>query len=929
MSSFKIVLCLSSIISIAACGGGGGGGSSNEGGSGGGSTNSAPEFVSASEVTTEENSTGTLLTLSASDANGDSISYNTIGGEDQSRFLIDNGNQLRFGFAPDFENPADADGDNIYQVTIEASDGNGGQASQEIVVTVINVNDGAPEFSSATEVTVEEDVSGVFYTATARDPDGDGVTFSLSDDADTALFSIDSASGELSFNTAPDFESPADSDEDNYYQLSISAADSEGVANQLTLQVSVTDLVIPSARMVFPTGGANMGGKLSNLALTTRVLDLESGENTTEQLSSITIDNQSPIMDATSSSIWYLDSTVDKGRDSYSLSAQFVLGETVQSSHSVKNELLIHWPVGVSYDNLYGSRYFADTGLNMIFEVDFTYTRRVISGPSVGSGPSLNPIDMVQKFPTVRADPADDYFVVLNGDGSIYSVQRTTGNRTQLSTWVPADLTSLALTGYGGIAYATRAQGSYGEIIEFDLLNGGYSVISSSNSSSPIGAGADMIYPKGIALDEPNGQLYVGDDSTDSILRIDIASGDRTTISGNGIGSGEPVSQPKGLIVDVDSGKIYVTNGQVQNILQVDISTGDRTVVTDWTKGEGLRLVNPQSISQGIGSDSLLVSGILFDPVIMSVDINTGDRTEISSNHVGTGPSYVWNNISYNRKTDRLLTVVVDSSIAAEIDLQNGNRTIAAEFIPPASARVRPSAIVPDDSGQYAYIFDESSDELIKLDLESGEFESISASGIGEGPAFSGGVEAMELDATNNRMVLLQDTGLVSVDIDSGDREVISDNNTGTGPSFDSANGLALDLTNNRAFVSDYGTGGIWQVELTTGEISTFVSSVNGGTADMDPHDVVLDTIGNRLLVGTRSGNLVAIDMDDFSQSILSSGKGCDSDCRGDGIEVESLSSMAIDTEGRRLFAYDGGSNGVQGVVVIDLRSGQRALASK
>ncbi|WP_444958637.1 Ig-like domain-containing protein [Microbulbifer sp. ZKSA002] len=929
MGSFKKVLCFSSIIAISACGGGGGGGSSNEGGSGGGSTNSAPEFVSASEVTTEENSTGTLLTLSASDANGDSISYNTIGGEDQSRFLIDNGNQLRFGFAPDFENPADADGDNIYQVTIEASDGNGGQMSQEIVVTVTNVNDGAPEFSSATEVTVEEDVSGVFYTAMAQDPDGDEVTFSLSDDADTALFSIDSASGELSFNTAPDFESPADSDKDNYYQLSISAADSEGVDNQLTLQVSVTDLVIPSPRMVFPTAGANMGGKLSSLALTTRVLDLESGENTTEQLSSITIDSQSPIMDATSSSIWYLDSTVDKGRDSYILSAQFVSGETVQSFHSVKNELLIHWPVGVSYDNLYGSRYFADTGLNMIFEIDFTSTRREISGPSVGSGPSLNPIDMVQKFPTVRANPADDYFVVLNRDGSIYSVQRTTGNRTQLSTWVPADLTSLALTGYGGIAYATRAQGSYGEIIEFDLLNGGYSVISSSNSSSPIGAGADMIYPKGIALDEPNGQLYVGDDSTDSILRIDIASGDRTTISGNGIGSGEPVSQPEGLIVDVDSGKIYVTNGQVQNILQVDISTGDRTVVTDWTKGEGLRLVNPQSISQGVSSDSLLVSGILFDPVIMSVDINTGDRTEISSNHVGTGPSYVWNHISYNRKTDRLLTVVVDSSIAAEIDLQNGNRTIAAEFIPPASARIRPSAIVPDDSGQYAYIFDESNDELIKLDLESGEFESISAPGIGEGPAFSGGVEAMELDATNNHMVLLQDTGLVSVDLDSGDREVISDNNTGIGPSFDSANGLALDLTNNRAFVSDYGTGGIWQVELTTGEISTFVSSVNGGTADMDPHDVVLDTIGNRLLVGTRSGNLVAIDMDDFSQSILSSGKGCDSDCRGDGIEVESLSSMAIDTEGRRLFAYDGGSNGVQGVVVIDLRSGQRALASK
>ncbi|WP_444896114.1 hypothetical protein [Microbulbifer sp. SSSA005] len=572
---------------------------------------------------------------------------------------------------------------------------------------------------------------------------------------------------------------------------------------------------------------------------------------------------------------------------------------------------------------------------------------RVISGPLVGSGPAFNPIDMVQNFPEIRSNPANDYFIVLNHEGSIYSVQRDSGDRTQLTKWVSGDLTSLALTGSGGEAYTTRAAGTFGEIIKFDLSSGDYSVISSSNSSSPKGIGADMVNPRGIALDEANGQLYVGDDSTDSILRIDIASGDRTTISGNGIGSGEPVYQPMDLIVDFDSNQIYVANGSAQNILQVDIATGNRSVVTSWTKGEGLRLENPWSIGRGADSDRLLVSGILIDPVVMSVDTSTGDRAEISSNHVGSGPSYVWNDISYNRETDRLLTVVIDSSIAAEIDLQNGNRTIAAEFIPPASARIRPSAIVPDDSGQYAYIFDESSDELIKLDLESGEFESISASGIGEGPAFSGGVEAMELDATNNRMVLLEDTGLVSVDLDSGDREVISANDTGTGTFFDSAKGLALDLANNRAFVSDSGTSGIdwqvdlstgvsesgtgaiWEVDLTTGDRNTFASSVHGGSNNKIPNDIALDTIGNRLLVGTNSGSLVAIDMDDFSQSILSSGKGCDSDCRGDGIEVESLSSMAIDTEGRRLFAYDGGSNGVQGVVVIDLRSGQRALASK
>ncbi|WP_444940768.1 Ig-like domain-containing protein [Microbulbifer sp. ZKSA004] len=952
MGSFKKVLCFSSIIAISACGGGGGGGSSNEGGSGGsggsssGSTNSAPEFVSASEVTTEENSTGTLLTLSASDANGDSISYNTIGGEDQSRFLIDNGNQLRFGFAPDFENPADADGDNIYQVTIEASDGNGGQTSQEIVVTVTNVNDGAPEFSSATEVTVEEDVSGVFYTAMAQDPDGDEVTFSLSGDADTALFSIDSASGELSFNTAPDFESPADSDEDNLYQLSLNVADSEGFSSQFSLQVAVTNLPTPSARIIFPTGGANMGGELSNIALSTRVLDLESGESASEHLVSIAIDGQSPAEDITSPSVWYLDSPINEGSETYTLSAQFVTGETIVDSLFVKNEQLISIPVSVSYDNLHGNWYFADGGRDTIFEVGTDGSRRVVSGPLVGSGPVLNPIDMEKNFPEVRTDPADDFFVVLNYDGSIYSVQRDTGDRTQLTTWpqpipeISTGFKRLTLTSSGGEAYAARTVetfgsiDTYGEIIKFDLSSGDHSVISSSSSASPVGTGPNMLSSFGIALDEANGQLYVGDLVSGSIFRVNIASGDRTIISGDSVGSGESAF-PSDLIVDLDSDQIYVTGGE--NVLQVDIETGNRSVVTSGTKGEGLQLDYAAAIGRGADSDHLVVSGRAVDPVIMSVEISTGDRSIVSSNKVGMGPSYKWHDVNYILSTDQLLVISEGGgsapgeggSVAAEIDLQNGNRAIVYHFAPNDSPRIVASTIVPGESDGHAYIFDEYSDRLLKIDLVNKGSEVISAADIGEGPEFYGLVAAMELDATNNRMILLQRSGLMSVDLENGDREIIFDNHTGSAPYFDSVDGLALDLANNRALVSDSGKGGIWQVDLTTGDRRAFASSVHGGSNTQVPTDVVLDTIGNQLLVGTESGNLVAIDLDSFSQSTLTSGRNCDTDCRGGGIAVSSLDSLAVDAEGRRLFAYDNGMFGIKGVVVIDLRSGQRALASK
>lgn len=98
-----------------------------------------------------------------------------------------------------------------------------------------------PRFSSSDTVTVEENVSGPFYTAIATDPDGDRVRFSLSGSPDQDLFTIGSTSGELAFRDPPDFEAPADADGDNRYQVTLRASD--GLASALLeLTVTVVDV---------------------------------------------------------------------------------------------------------------------------------------------------------------------------------------------------------------------------------------------------------------------------------------------------------------------------------------------------------------------------------------------------------------------------------------------------------------------------------------------------------------------------------------------------------------------------------------------------------------------------------------------------------------------------------------------------------------
>ena len=106
------------------------------GGGGGSSSNTAPiinTLITSWAVV--ENET-TVLTVSASDAENDNLFF-SLTGNDGNRFSISTSGALSFSSAPDFENPIDSNGDNVYEVNVIVSDGNL-STSQSFVVTVNN-----------------------------------------------------------------------------------------------------------------------------------------------------------------------------------------------------------------------------------------------------------------------------------------------------------------------------------------------------------------------------------------------------------------------------------------------------------------------------------------------------------------------------------------------------------------------------------------------------------------------------------------------------------------------------------------------------------------------------------------------------------------------------------------------------------------------
>lgn len=191
-----------------------------------------------------ENHMGTVTRVQATGSG--SITYSIAGGADAALFEIDAGTGvLRFVWPLelDYEAPADADGNNSYEVVVAASNGLDTDA-QTLTINIYNVNE-APVFTSyggdaSASVTVAENsvVAAVF---SAVDPEAfPMLNYAIVGGADAALFLVNPWNGALSFRSAPDFEAPADAGLDNVYDVVVRATDQFNTVTQ-ALAVTVTD----------------------------------------------------------------------------------------------------------------------------------------------------------------------------------------------------------------------------------------------------------------------------------------------------------------------------------------------------------------------------------------------------------------------------------------------------------------------------------------------------------------------------------------------------------------------------------------------------------------------------------------------------------------------------------------------------------------
>ena len=264
--------------------------------------NEAPVFdLEPSGVFFNENQpiSTVVATFSATDPDAGATQNWSLSGPDASKFTIttnsDGEAEVKFKTSPDYENPTDAAGtdsvgdaveedDNEYWLHVTVSDGSLSATSSDFTVEVRDVNEAPAITSTANQFTafsVEENTATtmVIKSYVGDDPEEDALTWSLTGE-DANDFTISSnattSNGELKFRNVPDFENPADEDNDdndgtmpdNVYKVTINVRDGKinttgstngnnnsAIDDSIMVTVTVTNEDEPGTVTITGTGG--------------------------------------------------------------------------------------------------------------------------------------------------------------------------------------------------------------------------------------------------------------------------------------------------------------------------------------------------------------------------------------------------------------------------------------------------------------------------------------------------------------------------------------------------------------------------------------------------------------------------------------------------------------------------------------------------
>ncbi len=156
--------------------------------------------------------------------------------KDHASFTINSSTgELSFANRPDYENPGNVDGDNVYEVTVNVEDEAGNGQGIDVQITLDNIDE-TPVIPNSNIGSRDEDLAvgtvlynvNDFYTHNDNDGDGDPITYAITGGNNGNVFAIDPATGVVTLAASLDYETT------NSYHLTYSGTSTTGANPALT-----------------------------------------------------------------------------------------------------------------------------------------------------------------------------------------------------------------------------------------------------------------------------------------------------------------------------------------------------------------------------------------------------------------------------------------------------------------------------------------------------------------------------------------------------------------------------------------------------------------------------------------------------------------------------------------------------------------------
>jgi len=423
-------------------------------------------------------------------------------------------------------------------------------------------------------------------------------------------------------------------------------------------------------------------------------------------------------------------------------------------------------------------------------------------------------------LPVVSGTLYDDgsNYLTFDGDGISSRIYSKCNVFTSYAVNAPTDT---AFDSVNGILYV--ADGAQNVVRKIILATGVESIIAGGavsldgiTAQDGFGTSSIINAPIGLALDQTRGLLYVSEQDTGSIRKINLVTLDVTTERLGGGGSGA-----MGIAINPASNTMYIANYAIGQIEFYDIDTQTTTTLTD-----GIR---PYALALDIANNKLYYTSDgdvnVFDLItLVTTLLWTGSSPQGLAVDSAAGVLYVSDSSYYN--IHRITLSPLGISLVA------GSGTAGSANGPgPAASFNQPYGIALDVTNHTLYVADNANNSIRKISLSPGAPANVVATASGFPGSYTGYLFAgSAIDNTNSLVYVAApaSNAILKFNFATGVTTLL------TGACV-SPNALVLNAARTHLYATSL-NGVIYDVTTSSGAVTTLTGSPGSSTE--------LDTVG-------------------------------------------------------------------------------------